>query len=88
MAPSLLLLDEPMAGMNAEEREEMVRFILETNEKKGITIVMIEHDMGIVMEISHSVCVLDFGKRIAFGTPAEVQRDQHVIKAYLGEEDD
>ena len=86
--PSLLLLDEPMAGMNSEEREEMVRFILETNERKGITIIMIEHDMGIVMDISHSVCVLDFGKRIACGPPAEVQRDQHVIKAYLGEEDD
>ncbi len=88
MDPSLLLLDEPMAGMNSEEREEMVRLILETNKKKGITIVMIEHDMGIVMDISHNVCVLDFGRRIAFGTPAEVQRDQHVIKAYLGEEDD
>jgi branched-chain amino acid transport system ATP-binding protein len=86
--PALLLLDEPMAGMNAEEREEMVRFVLETNERKGITIVMIEHDMGIVMDISHTVCVLDFGKRIAFGSPEEVQKNPHVIKAYLGEEDD
>jgi branched-chain amino acid transport system ATP-binding protein len=88
MEPRLLLLDEPMAGMNAGERDDMVRAILETNATRGVTVVMIEHDMGIVMEISDRVCVLDFGKRIALGTPEEVQRDDHVIKAYLGEEDD
>jgi len=88
MEPRLLLLDEPMAGMNAGERDDMVRAILETNATRGVTVVMIEHDMGIVMEISDRVCVLDFGKRIALGTPEEVQRDEHVIKAYLGEEDD
>ena len=88
LEPSLLLLDEPMAGMNSSEREEMVHAILETNAASGVTIMMIEHDMGIVMEISDTVCVLDFGRRIALGPPEEVQKDPHVIKAYLGEEDD
>ena len=87
MEPQLLLLDEPMAGMNAGERDEMVRFILDVNCRRGVTIVMIEHDMGVVMDISDTVCVLDFGKRIALGTPGEVSSDPHVIKAYLGEDD-
>lgn len=88
LEPELLLLDEPMAGMNSGEREEMVHAILETNAARGVTIMMIEHDMGIVMDISDTVCVLDFGRRIALGTPEQVQKDPHVIKAYLGEEDD
>jgi len=80
----ILLLDEPMAGMNVEEKREMCRFILKVNEEFGTTIVLIEHDMGVVMDISDNVVVLDYGKIIGDGTPDEVREDQAVIDAYLG----
>jgi branched-chain amino acid transport system ATP-binding protein len=83
--PTLLLLDEPMAGMNAEEKEDMARFIIDIEELRHIPIILIEHDMGVVMDIADRVIVLDFGRKIAEGTPREIKADQRVIKAYLGE---
>jgi branched-chain amino acid transport system ATP-binding protein len=82
--PSMLLLDEPMAGMNVEEKQDMCRFILDVNDQFGTTIVLIEHDMGVVMDISDRVVVLDYGKKIGDGTPVEVMNNPEVIKAYLG----
>ena len=83
--PKVLLLDEPMGGMNQEEKEDMARFILDVNEEWGTTIILIEHDMGVVMDISDRVAVLDMGQKIAEGTPDEVRANPAVIKAYLGD---
>ena len=84
MEPQVLLLDEPMAGMNLEEKQDMCRFILDVNDEFGTTIVLIEHDMGVVMDISDRVVVLDYGKKIADGVPDAVKSNQQVIDAYLG----
>lgn len=85
LEPRLLLLDEPMTGMNQEEKEDMARFILDVHERQNATILLIEHDMGLVMDIAERVVVLDFGVKIAEGTTDEIRRDEKVIKAYLGE---
>ena len=84
MEPALLLLDEPMAGMNVEEKQDMSRFILDLNDEFGTTVVLIEHDMGVVMDISDRVVVLDYGRKIGDGAPGEVRLDPDVISAYLG----
>ena len=84
--PSLLVLDEPMAGMNNEEKEDMARFILDVNEEHGVSVIIIEHDMGVVMDISDHIVVLNFGMKIGDGTPDEVQQNSEVVQAYLGEE--
>ncbi len=84
MEPDLLLLDEPMAGMNIEEKQDMCRFVLDVNDQYGTTIALIEHDMGVVMDISDKVVVLDYGEKLAEGTPDEIRGNQTVIDAYLG----
>jgi branched-chain amino acid transport system ATP-binding protein len=86
LKPDLILLDEPMAGMNLEEKEDMARYIIDLNEEWGMTVVMIEHDMSVVMDISHRVMVLDFGRKIAAGLPHDVMANEQVKKAYLGED--
>lgn len=86
LEPTLLLLDEPMAGMNVEEKEDMARFILDIHEQQGTTIMLIEHDIGLVMDISQRIVVLDFGRKIGEGTPEQIRNNDTVIQAYLGQE--
>ncbi|QCI64463.1 ABC transporter ATP-binding protein [Phreatobacter stygius] len=88
MRPRILMLDEPVAGMNREETEDMARAILDVRDEWGVTVLLVEHDMGMVMDISDHVCVLNFGRRIAAGTPADVRANPDVIKAYLGSSGD
>jgi branched-chain amino acid transport system ATP-binding protein len=87
LEPRVLLLDEPMAGMNAEETEDMARFVLDISEERDTTIVLIEHDMGVVMDICDRICAIDFGVKLAEGTPGEIQANPNVVSAYLGETD-
>lgn len=86
LEPKLLMLDEPMAGMNSEETEDMARYIIDINEERGVTVILIEHDMNVVMDLSHRVVALDFGEKVCEGKPHEVANDERVISAYLGEE--
>ncbi len=86
LAPELLLLDEPMAGMNQEEKEDIVRFVMDIKKERGVTIVLVEHDLGVVMDISDQIYVLDFGEVIGSGTPQEISENPKVIEAYIGEE--
>ena len=86
LAPDLLLLDEPMAGMNIEEKEDMVRFIMDIKKERGATVILVEHDLGVVMDISDRIHVLDFGEVIGTGTPGQVAADPRVIDAYIGED--
>lgn len=87
MRPELLLLDEPMAGMNLEETEDMTRFILNVNRMWAVTVVLVEHDMGVVMDISDRICVLEFGTKIGEGMPEEIQQNEQVVRAYLGQDE-
>ncbi|MEF3253960.1 MAG: ABC transporter ATP-binding protein [Deferribacterales bacterium] len=86
LEPKVLMLDEPMAGMNTEETEDMARYIIDINEEMGVTVILIEHDMNVVMDLSHRVVALDFGEKVCEGRPEEVAKDERVISAYLGEE--